>query len=266
MRQLMAGNDKKGNTIVTPTQWTQLQGLGAPRRNGVSRQFADVQQESMPGEDEEAGLVLAAKSGDGHAFEILIQRYQRRILAIARRFTRIREDAEDIAQQSFHKAFLRLYQFEGKASFCAWLTRIAINEGLTLLRRARGLREVSINALSGNEATALTLEMPDRRAGPETVFLQDERNRILSAAMDRLTPGTRKAIELRELRELSTKEAARLMGLSADAVKLRVFHGRKKLYRVLKGESALTSGTQIVRSSRKTNGPSRHQVACSGGD
>jgi RNA polymerase sigma-70 factor (ECF subfamily) len=266
VRQLIARNDKKGNTMATPTQLTQIQGLDTARRNGASRQFADVQQENMAREEEEAGLVLAAKSGDGHAFEILIKRYQRRILAIARRFTRIREDAEDIAQQSFHKAFVRLHQFEGKASFSTWLTRIAINEALTLLRRARGLREVSINALSGNEETALTLEMPDSRAGPETAFLRDERNRILSAAMNRLTPGTRKAIELRELGELSTKEAARLMGLSADAVKLRVFHGRKKLYQVLKGESVSTSGTQIVRASRKANGLSRHQVACSSCD
>jgi RNA polymerase sigma-70 factor (ECF subfamily) len=156
-----------------------------------------------------------------------------------------------------------LHQFEGKASFSTWLTRIAINEALTLLRRARGLREVSINDLSGNEKTALTLEIPDSRESPETAFLQDERNRILFAAMDRLTPGTRKAIELRELAELSTKEAARLMGLSADAVRLRVFHGRKKLHQVLMGGFVSTSGTQIVRASCKANGLSRHQVACS---
>lgn len=226
--------------MVTPTQLTQIQGWDTASRNGASRRFADVQQQDMAHEDEDAGLVLAAKSGDVHAFDILIKRYQPRILAIARRFTRIREDAEDVAQHSFHKAFVHLHQFEGKASFSTWLRRIVINEGLTLLRRARGQREVSINDLSGNEESALTFDMPDSRASPETAFLQDERNRILFAAMDRLTPGTRKAIELRELRELSTKEAARLMGLSADAVKLRVFHGRKKLYQVLKGESVST--------------------------
>jgi hypothetical protein len=72
-----------------------------------------------------ATLVLAAKSGDGQAFEILIERYQRRILAVARRFTRTREDAEDIIQQSFQKAFVHLHEFEGKSSFSTWLTRIA---------------------------------------------------------------------------------------------------------------------------------------------
>jgi len=225
-----------------------------------------AQRQNTAGQDEEATLVLAAKSGDGHAFEILIERYQIRILAIARRFTRIREDAEDIVQQSFQKAFVHLHKFEGKSSFSTWLTRIAINEALMLLRRGRSLRELSINDLSGNEETALGLEIPDSRAGPESAFLQGERSRILSAAMDKLAPGIRKAIELRELGELSTKEAARVMGLSVEAVKGRVFHGRRKLHQVLKRESAWMSGKQILRASRKENGLSRHQLVRSSCD
>jgi RNA polymerase sigma-70 factor (ECF subfamily) len=155
-----------------------------------------------------------------------------------RRFAHIREDAEDIVQQSFQKAFVHLHRFEGKSRFSTWLTRIAINEALMFLRRGRGLREVSIEDLSGNEETALGLEIPDSRADPEITFLQGERSRILSAAMNRLRPGIRKAIELRELGELSLEEAARVMGLSVAALKGRVFHGRKKLYQVLKRESA----------------------------
>ena len=218
------------------------------------------------GQDEEAALVLAAKRGDGQAFEILIKRYQKRILAIARRFTRIREDAEDVVQQSLQKAFVHLHKFEGKSSFSTWLTRIAINEALMLLRRGRVLREVSIDDLSGNEETALGLEIPDSRAGPESTFLQGERNRILFEAMDKLTPGIRTAIELRELGELSTEEAARVMGLSVEAVKGRVFHGRRKLHQVLKRESVWISGKQILQASRKANGLSRHQLVCSSCD
>jgi RNA polymerase sigma factor (sigma-70 family) len=114
-----------------------------------------------------------------------------------------------------------------------------------LLRRGRGLREVSINDLSRNEETAVRLEMPDSRAGPESAFLQNERNRILSEAMDELTPGIRTAIELRELRELSTKEAARVMGLSVSAVKTRVFQGRRKLHQLLKGKSTQVYGKEM---------------------
>src|SRR6266478_9123263 len=158
----------------------------------------------IAGQNEETALVLAAKSGDGHAFEILIERHQQKILAVVRRFTRIREDAEDIVQQSFQKAFVHLHRFEEKSRFSTWLTRIAINEALMLLRRGRGLREVSIDDLSGNEETVLAREMRDSRAGPESVFLQDARSRILSAAIDKLPPRTRTAIELRDLGELST--------------------------------------------------------------
>jgi RNA polymerase sigma-70 factor (ECF subfamily) len=211
-------------------------------------------------------LVLAAKSGDGRAFEILIERYQRKILAVARRFSHVREDAEDIVQQSFQKAFVHLHKFKGKSSFSTWLTRIAINEALMLQRRGRRLREVSIDDLSGSEETALRLEIRDSRADPESALLQDERSRMLCAAINKLTPRTRTAIELRELRELSSEEAARVIGLSVGGLKGRVFNGRRKLRRLLKHESAWMSGKHSVQASRKANGLSRPQLVCSFGD
>src|SRR6266403_3495562 len=237
---------------VTPADAAGRIASGATLSKGMTIKFA--------GRDEEAALVLAAKRGDGQAFEILIKRYQKRILAIARRFTRIREDAEDVVQQSLQKAFVHLHKFEGKSSFSTWLTRIAINEALMLLRRGRVLREVSIDDLSGSEETAVRLEMPDSRPGPESAFLQREQNRVLWAAVSKLTPGTRKAIELRDLGDLSTKEAARVMGLSVDAVKGRVFHGRRKLHHVLKRDSGWIFGKQILR--RRPGNLSRQQLLC----
>ena len=240
----------------------QEQELEAKKRGVASVQFADAQRQNTPGEDHDAALVFAAKSGDGHAFGVLVKRYQRRILAVARRFTRIREDAEDIAQQSFQKAFLHLGKFEGKSSFSTWLTRIAINEALMFLRRVRGAREISIDDLNGNEETALHMEMPDSRPTPERALLESEQNKVLWAAINKLTPRTRKAIELRDLDELSTKEAARVMGLSVDAVKGRVFHGRRKLHHVLKRDSGWMFGKRMRRRSHF----SRHQLLCSSGD
>jgi RNA polymerase sigma-70 factor, ECF subfamily len=252
--------------MATAKQLILIREMDMEKRTGASRQFANVHPQTIVGQDEEAALVLAAKSGDGHAFEILIERYQRRILAVARRFTRIREDAEDIVQHSFQKAFVHLQRFEGKSSFATWLTRIAINEALMLLRRGRGLREISIDDLSGNEDNVLGLELPDSRPDPESVFLQDERSRILSAAMDELTPRTRKAMELRKLGELSTQEAARVMDLSVAAVISRVLHGQRKLRRVVAREPARMSGKQSLRASRKASSLSRHQFGCSFGD
>src|SRR5260370_22569875 len=251
--------------MAIPKELDLTQELDTTIQNSASRQFADAERQNIAGQDEEPKLVLAAKCGDGYAFEVLIRRYQRRTLAVVRRFTRIQEDAEDIVQRSFHKAFVHLHKFEGKSSFSTWLMRIAINEALMLLRRNRCRREVSIDDLSGNEEDALRLAMPDSRAGPESASLQGERHRILYEAMDKLTPKTRTAIELRELGELSTQETARALGLSVGAVKTRVFHGRRELRRLLNREPAWMSGRHSLRASRKANGLSRHQLVCSFG-
>jgi membrane fusion protein (multidrug efflux system) len=251
---LIARSDRKEAIMATAKQLVPVEELDIEKRSCASRQFTNAQRQNIAGQDGEATLVLAAKRGDGQALEILIKRYQRRILAVARRFTRIWEDAEDIVQQSFQKAFVHLHRFEGKSSFSTWITRIVINEALMWLRRGRGLREVSIDDLSGNQESAVQLEMPNSRACPESASLQDERSRILSAALEKLTLRTRTAIELRELGELSTQEAARVMGLSVGAVKARGFHGRKKLLQILERESAWISGKQSLRASCKANG------------
>ncbi len=93
---------------------------------------------------EDAALVAGAKTGDARAFELLVERHEGKILSLAQRMTRNREDAEDVVQQSFQKAFIHLKKFEGESLFSTWLTRIAINEALMLLRRRRGTREVPI--------------------------------------------------------------------------------------------------------------------------
>lgn len=188
-----------------------------------------------PETDEE--LVAAAKSGDQRAFEMLIRRNQSRILALALRYTRVHEDAEDIAQQTFQKAFVYLHKFQGKSSFSTWLTRIAINESLMFLRRGRAAREISIDETDREEGTC-DLNIGDSRFDPEISYLQFESARILSSAIGQLRPGMRVAMELRELRELSGPETARQMGVSLSAVKARVFKGRRRLREILIGSNA----------------------------
>jgi RNA polymerase sigma-70 factor (ECF subfamily) len=173
----------------------------------------------------EKELVVAAKNGNEEAFEILVERYRRRIFTIALRLIRVQEDAEDIPQQNFQKAFVHLHTFERKSSFSTWLTRITVNEALMLLRRGRGRREISIDEEPCELKEAARLEIPDSDSDPEASYSQREEAGILSAAIDTLTPGMRKAIELRDLAESSTEETARLMGLSVAAVKPRLLHG-----------------------------------------
>ena len=182
----------------------------------------------------EEQLVAAAKGGDEMAFETLFNRHQRRIFVLAFRYTRIREDAEDIVQQTFQNAFVHLQRFEGKSSLSTWLTRIAINQALMLLRSRRGLREVLIGDSSGDEEATPALEPADANPDPEARFLQREKTEILSAAMRQLGPGLRKTIELRELGELSNRDTAAHLGVSIGTVKARVFRARRKLAKALR--------------------------------
>jgi len=183
--------------------------------------------------EEDASLLAAAKARDTRAFELLVERNERKIFSMAHRITRNREDAEDVVQQSFQKAFIHLKKFQGNSLFHTWLTRIAINEALMLLRRKRGSREVPIEESNTKSENALPLDLLDSAPNPEASCLDREQEQILSAALNKLRPGVRKAIELRELGELSTRETALVMGLSVAAVKGRVFHGRRKLRETL---------------------------------
>ena len=182
--------------------------------------------------DEE--LVAAAKGGDELAFETIVKRHRQRIFGLALRYIRSREDAEDIAQQTFQRAFIHLLSFEGRSSFSTWLTRIAINQALLLLRRRRALREVSIDDPSNDEGTTAALEMADASPSPETSYLEQEEARVLAEAIGQLRPAMRIAVELTGLQELSMPEAARHMGISVVAVKSRVFHARRKLGEALR--------------------------------
>lgn len=182
---------------------------------------------SDPGADE--ALIVAARAGDEQAFEDLVKRHQPRILGVARRYTRIPEDAEDVVQQTFQKAFINLRKFEGKSSFSTWLTRIAINEALMLLRRRRARREVFVDDSGRDEGTVVALEIPDTNPDPEAKYAQREGVQILSAAIAQLRPALREAIELHDLGELTSRETAHRMELSVSAVKARVFHGRRQL-------------------------------------
>ena len=98
-----------------------------------------------------------------------------------------------------------------------------------LLRRGRALREVPIDESSNGEDTTLALDITDPTPNPEARYLQREGAQILARAMGELTPGVRTAIQLRELRELTSQETARRMGLTVSAIKARIFHGKRKL-------------------------------------
>ena len=185
------------------------------RRNGI-------------GKDSDSSLVAAAKYGDTRAFEELVFRYERRVLAVAQRITNNREDAEDVAQESFHKAFRHLDTFQEKARFSTWLTRIVINEAYMLLRRRHRVVEV----LPENEDDALKSASDafvDQRPSPEESCWRHECTELLTVAINRLRPTLRRTMLLRDIEEHSVEETAQILGTSISAVKARLFHGRRRL-------------------------------------
>src|ERR1700730_4999812 len=138
----------------------------------------DMQESAIIGRftgEGDLALVAAAQDGNLQACEVLVERHGQKIFFVARRITGTRADAEDVVQQTFQKAFTYLCRFENRSSFSTWLTRIAINEALVILRRGRRLREVSIHDSSGGEETAMVLEIPDSGPSPESSYSQRER-------------------------------------------------------------------------------------------
>jgi|ERR1035438_5859759 RNA polymerase sigma-70 factor (ECF subfamily) len=178
--------------------------------------------------DSDGALVTAAKLGDSQAFDELVFRHQQKILAMAQRITNNREDAEDVVQESFHKAFLHLNNFQEKSRFSTWLTRIAMNEAFILLRRRRRVFEV-LPGSPDDEAKSSSEAFVDQSPSPEESCWRRERSDLLSKAINRLAPKIRSTILLRDIEERSVEETAQILGTSITAVKTRAFQGRRRL-------------------------------------
>lgn len=178
--------------------------------------------------DSDGALVEATKSGEALAFEELVRRYKSRVFAIAKRITSSHEDAEDVVQESFHKAFLHLHDFQEKSRFSTWLTRIAMNEAFMVLRRRRGTPEV-LPEVGEDGASSVSEAFVDQSPSPEETCWRHERTELLTEAINRLSPKVRRTILLREIEERSVEETAKILGTSIGTVKSRVFQGRQKL-------------------------------------
>ena len=178
---------------------------------------------------DEQVLVQAAKRGEVAAFEELVRRYDRNIFRIAQHITQNREDAEDVVQEAFLKAYENLEQFQGQSKFYTWLVRIAVNEALMKLRKRRPERMVSLDEEVKTEDDALPREVADWTPNPEQQYTQAELRDILSRTIQGLPPGFRTVFVLRDVEGLSTEETAEALDLSIPAVKSRLLRARLQL-------------------------------------
>jgi len=178
---------------------------------------------------DELALVQKAKAGDVSAFEELVKRYDRNVFRIAQHITQNREDAEDVVQDAFLKAYSNLHQFQGQSKFYTWLVRIAVNEALMKLRRRRPERMVSLDEDVKTEDDSLPREVADWSPNPEQQYTQAELRDILTKTIQGLPATFRTVFVLRDVEGLSTEETAEALELSVPAVKSRLLRARLQL-------------------------------------
>jgi RNA polymerase sigma-70 factor (ECF subfamily) len=178
---------------------------------------------------DELALVQAAKGGDVGAFEQLVKRYDRNVFRIAQHITQNREDAEDVVQEAFLKAYRNLQQFQGQSKFYTWLVRIAVNEALMKLRRRKPERTVSLDEDIQTDEDSVPREVADWSPNPEQQYNQAELREILTKTIQGLPQSFRTVFVLRDVEGLSTEETAEALELSIPAVKSRLLRARLQL-------------------------------------
>ena len=174
-------------------------------------------------------LVQQAKQGDVRAFEKLVRQYDRQVFRIANHITQNREDAEDVVQDAFLKAYEKLDQFQGNSKFYTWLVRIAVNESLMRLRKRRTGKLISMDENIETEDGSMPRDFADWSPDPEAQYGQSELAEILKKTIQGLPAGFRVVFVLRDVEGLSTEETAETLGLSIPAVKSRLLRARLQL-------------------------------------
>lgn len=178
-------------------------------------------------------LVRASRRGDRDAFRELVERYERKVVSIAIGMVHNREDAVEIAQETFVKAYENLVRFKGESSFYTWLYRIVVNRAIDFQRRERRHPTVGLEDWGGSEGYEEILK-EERLTDPYQQAQAREVGERVSAAIDELTPDHKAVILLREVEGLSYDEISRVMQCSKGTVMSRLHYARKKLQRKLK--------------------------------
>jgi RNA polymerase sigma-70 factor (ECF subfamily) len=197
-----------------------------PNRNNIAGECLSAWDDEL--------LVSAAKAGDRSAFVELYERHSRKVLPRIYRITKNREDAEDAFQDAVLRAFAHVKGFEGRSNFASWLTRIAINSALMVLRKRRGA-EISIEQMCDHSENPRAWEPSDHSETPEACYARRESEGLLRNAIQRLPCIFRDALELQHSRECSSSQVAEELGISVSAAKSRLMRARRTVRRGLSG-------------------------------
>ena len=179
--------------------------------------------------NDETEVLALARQGDVGAFSQLMKRYETKIFRLAQHITQNREDAEDVLQETFLKAYEHLNQFQGNSKFYTWVVRIAVNQALMKLRKRRSDRSVSLDEGIDTGEDTVVREVAAWDENPEQRYSREELGAILDEAVESLSPPYRTVFVLRDIEELSTEETAEALELSIPAVKSRLLRARLQL-------------------------------------
>jgi RNA polymerase sigma-70 factor (ECF subfamily) len=181
---------------------------------------------------EDKDLVLRAQKGDMGAFEELVARHRDKIYARAYSMMRNEEEAIDLSQEAWVKAWQRLAQFQGDSSFATWLTRIVINLCLDQIRRQKRQRAESIEAMD-DESGGVERQMEPVITNPTERLERGELRKRIDEAMGKLSNEHRTVLVLHEFEEMEYKEIAKVMGCSIGTIMSRLFYARRRLASLL---------------------------------
>jgi RNA polymerase sigma-70 factor, ECF subfamily len=205
--------------------------------NGAALLNLDTAQRVMTTDND---VVSAAWADSPEAFRKLPSLYSRRLYKIIAAITKNPQDAEDALQDTFLRAYRAIQTFEGRSNIYTWLTRIAVNSALMILRKRRVRPEVLFDLQPDPQLETFSFEIKDSAPNPEEVYDLDQRQLTTLSAIRRLNPHLRVPLQMRLLHGRSLKEISRALNISEAAVKARLYRARQRV------SAACRSGQQLT--------------------
>jgi RNA polymerase sigma-70 factor (ECF subfamily) len=184
-------------------------------------------------EEQDGDAVALALSGDSDAFRVLVERHSRNVFRLAFRMTGNEQDAEDVVQETFLRAYKQLARYESRSSFATWLFRIASNYSLDLIRARKRHQEHREVAAKEDSDLDIMQSIPANSPTPDRLAFSGEVQTRITAALDELSPQERTAFILRHFEGLSIEQIGASLGTGTNATKHSIFRAVQKLRRSL---------------------------------